>query len=110
MEYFPYLTSKDIDMVTISQSLTHTCQPQKFEKRKTLSLVDRFFFFFLDLIHFFNAITLHYRPKVPTLLTILIIMDVKSGRFKYQSGRAGDEGKKPKSPAKSGRVGISAYL
>ena len=26
----------------------------------------------------------------------------------YQSGRAGDEAKKPKSPAKSGRVGITA--
>ena len=36
----------------------------------------------------------------------LILVDVKSGRFKYQSGRAGDESKKRKSPAKSGRVGI----
>ena len=27
----------------------------------------------------------------------------------YQSGRAGDEAKKRKSPAKSGRVGITAY-
>ena len=36
----------------------------------------------------------------------LILVDVKSGRFKYQSGRAGDEAKKGKSPAKSGRVGI----
>ena len=27
----------------------------------------------------------------------------------YQSGRAGDEAKKPKSPAKSGRVGITAF-
>ena len=36
----------------------------------------------------------------------LILVDVKSGRFKYQSGRAGDEAKKRKSPAKSGRVGI----
>ena len=33
-------------------------------------------------------------------------MDVKRGRFNYQSGRAGDEAKKRKSPAKSGRVGI----
>ena len=36
----------------------------------------------------------------------LILVDLKSGRFKYQSGRAGDETKKRKSPAKSGRVGI----
>ena len=36
----------------------------------------------------------------------LILIDVKSGRFKYQSGRARDEAKKRKSPAKSGRVGI----
>ena len=33
---------------------------------------------------------------------------MKSGRFKYQSGKAGDEAKKRKSPAKSGRVGIYA--
>ena len=38
----------------------------------------------------------------------LILVDVKSGRFKYQSGRAGDEAKKRKSPAKIGRVGIFA--
>ena len=35
----------------------------------------------------------------------IFIVDVKSGRFMYQSGRAGDEAKRPKSPAKSGRVG-----
>ena len=35
-------------------------------------------------------------------------MDIKSGRFMYQSGRAGDEANKRKSPAKSGRVGITA--
>ena len=28
----------------------------------------------------------------------------------YQSGRAGDEAKKRKSPAKSGRVGIYGYM
>ena len=28
----------------------------------------------------------------------------------YQSGRAGDEAKKYKSPAESGRVGITAYI
>ena len=33
-----------------------------------------------------------------------------SGRFMYQSGRAGDEAKKGKSPAKSGRVGITGIL
>ena len=38
----------------------------------------------------------------------IFIVDVKSGRFMYQSGRAGDEAKKRKSPAKSGRVGITA--
>ena len=63
---------------------------------------------FLDFIHFFDAITLHYLQKSPTLHTMLIV-DVKSGRFMYQSGRAGDEAKKHKSPAKSGRVGIPAY-
>ena len=35
-------------------------------------------------------------------------MDVKSGTFMYQSGRVGDEAKKRKSSAKSGRVGITA--
>ena len=63
---------------------------------------------FLDFIHFFDAITLHYLQKLPTLLRMLIV-DVKSGRFMYQSGRAGDDAKKRKSLAKSGRVGISAY-
>ena len=29
----------------------------------------------------------------------LILVDVKSGRFKYQSGRAGEEAKKLKTPA-----------
>ena len=38
----------------------------------------------------------------------IFIVDVKSGRFMYQSGRAGDEAKKRKSPAKSGRVSITA--
>ena len=65
-----------------------------------------FYFFF----RFYpcNAITLHYLQKLPTLLAMLIV-DVKSGRVtcKYRSGRAGDEVKKRKSPAKSGRVGIS---
>ena len=37
----------------------------------------------------------------------VFIADVKSGRLMYQSGRAGDEAKKRKSPAKSGRVGIT---
>ena len=40
----------------------------------------------------------------------IFIVDVKSGRFMYQSGRAGDEAKKRKSPAKSGRVGITVIL
>ena len=64
---------------------------------------------FLDFIHFFNAITLHYLQKLPTLPTMLIV-DVKSGRFMYQSGRVGDKAKKRKSPAKRGRVGISAII
>ena len=37
----------------------------------------------------------------------IFIVDVKSRRFMYQSGRVGDEAKKRKSPAKSGRVGIT---
>ena len=65
-------------------------------------------FFFLDFTHLFNTIILHHGQELPTLLTILIV-DVKSRRFRYQSGRAGDEAKKRKSPAKSGRVGISAH-
>ena len=36
----------------------------------------------------------------------VFIVDVKSGRFMYQSRRAGDEAKKRKSPAKSGRVSL----
>ena len=39
----------------------------------------------------------------------IFIVDVKSGRFVYQSGRVGDEAKKCKSPAKSGRVGITEF-
>ena len=39
----------------------------------------------------------------------IFIVDVKSGRFMYQCGRAGDEAKKHKSPAKNGRVGIAAF-
>ena len=39
---------------------------------------------------------------------LIFIVDVKSGRFMYQSGRAGDEAKKRKSPAKSGRVGMAS--
>ena len=35
---------------------------------------------------------------------------IVDGRFMYQSGRAGDEAKKRKSPAKSGRVGITATV
>ena len=41
-------------------------------------------------------------PEV--LQKYLVLVDVKSGRFKYQSRRAGDETKERKSPAKSGRV------
>ena len=40
----------------------------------------------------------------------IFIVNVKSGRFMYQSVRAGDEAKKRKSPAKSGRVGIYALF
>ena len=32
----------------------------------------------------------------------IFIVDIKSGRFMYQSGRAGDKAEKHKSPAKSG--------
>ena len=65
--------------------------------------------FFLDFIHFVNIITLHYLQKLPTLL-IMLIVDVKSGRFMYQSREAGDEAKKCKSPAKNGRVRISVFV
>ena len=37
----------------------------------------------------------------------MFIVVVNFGRFMYQSTRAGDEAKKRKSPAKSGRVGIT---
>ena len=63
-------------------------------------------FFFWILINFFNAITQHYLQKLPTLLTMLIV-DVKSGRVMYQSGRVGDEAKKHKSPTKSWGVSLS---
>ena len=43
-------------------------------------------------------------PQVLNKYSLLV--DVKSGSFKHQSWRAGDEAKKRKSPAKSGRVGI----
>ena len=65
-------------------------------------------FFFLESVNFFNTKTLHYLQKLPFLLAMLIV-DIKSGRFMYQSRRVGDEAKKLKSPAKSGRVGISAF-
>ena len=55
---------------------------------------------------FFNARTLYYIQKLPTSLTMLL--EAKSGRFMYQSGREGDKAKKRKSLTKSGRVGISA--
>ena len=84
----------------------HRCQPPKFEKWETFVWVDLFFLDFAFL--FFTAITLYYSQKLPTLLTMLIA-DVKSGSFTYQSGRAGDKAKKCKTPAKSGRVGISVY-
>ena len=63
--------------------------------------MSRSFFFFLDKFSFifFNTITLHYLQKLPTLLTMLIV--------EVKSGRAGDEAKKCKSPAKSRTVGIS---
>ena len=47
---------------------------------------------------------LHYVKKIPTLL-MMSIVDVKSGRFMYQSGRVGDEAKKRKSPTKAGELG-----
>ena len=65
-----------------------------------------FIYLFLEITHLFNTITLHQGQELPTLLTILIV-DIKSRRFGYQSRRAGDEAKKCKSPAKSRRVGIS---
>ena len=37
----------------------------------------------------------------------IFIVEIKSGRFMYQSRKAGDEAKKRKSPAKSGRVGVT---
>ena len=43
-------------------------------------------------------------PQV--LNNYLILVDMKSGRLKYQSGRVGDVAKKRKCPSKSGRVGI----
>ena len=35
------------------------------------------------------------------------IVDVKSERFMYQSRRAGEDAKRRKCPAKSGRIGIT---
>ena len=72
-------------------------------KAGEMFLSRRFFFRFQSS---FNALTLHYLQKLRSLLKMLMV-DVKSRRFMYQSGRAGDEAKKRKSPTKSGRVGIS---
>ena len=55
---------------------------------------------------FSNIMTLDSIVSPQVLNKYLILVDVKSGRFKYQSGRAGDEAKKLKSPTKSGRVRI----
>ena len=38
------------------------------------------------------------------LILAIILVDVKSERFKYQSGRAGDEARKHKSPTKAGEL------
>ena len=65
------------------------------------------FIFFVRFHSFFNTITLHYSKTLPSTLLTMLIVDVKGGRFMYQGGRAGDEAKKRKSPAKSGRVAIS---
>ena len=51
--------------------------------------------------------TLESAVSPQVLNKYLILRDVKSGRFEYQSGKAGDEAKKRKSPAKNGRVGIN---
>ena len=67
-----------------------------------------FFTFFFRFHFFFNAITLPNLQQLPTLLAMLIV-DVKSGRFMYQSGRVGDEAKKSKSRMKSVRLGISVH-
>ena len=74
-----------------------------------MSLLFFYLFIFLDFIHLFNTVTLHHGQELPTLLTILIV-DVKSGRFRYQNGRAGDGAEKHESPAKSGRVSISVMM
>ena len=59
----------------------------------------------------FNISLLHYTRRKSVIFFTkysIFIVDVKSGRFMSQSGRAGDEPKKRESPAKSGRVGITA--
>ena len=48
-----------------------------------------------------------HETKGGTLYSIFIV-DVKSGRFLFQSGRARDGAEKRESPAESGRVGITA--
>ena len=50
--------------------------------------------------------TLNSVVSLQVINKYLILVDVKSKRFKYQSGREGDEAKNRKSPAKSGRVGV----
>ena len=47
-------------------------------------------------------------PQV--LSKYLILVDMKSKRFKYQSRQARDEAKKHKSPTKSERVGIYVVI
>ena len=60
----------------------------------------------INTLKFSNIVTLDSVVSPEVLNKYLILVDVKSGRFKYQSGRAGDEAKKRKSPAKSGRADI----
>ena len=62
----------------------------------------------LDFIHLFNT---DNNSTSQTRITYLYpTYDIESRRFRYQRGRVGDKAKKHKSPAKCGRVGISAVL
>ena len=47
-------------------------------------------------------------PKV--LNKYLMLVDVKSGRFKYQSRRVGDKAKKHKSPTKTGELASMKHI
>ena len=71
----------------------------------------KIYMFFFDHWTVFSTLIQFIHELAPRSLWFpnysISIVDAKSGRFMYQSRRAGDKAKRRKSPAKSGRVGIT---